>query len=144
MKKHRVHLPAPGTIIAVLALIVAMAGTAYAANRIRANSVGANKLKTITVRTVPSAAFGGQAGNNAIPAHKTVTVICAPGEVALSGGLDWNVDPASAQSALYTTEVVPVLTNGEPTGYAVTGASDENPFPGQTILFTAYAECLVK
>ncbi len=142
MKNLKSRLPAPGTLIAIVALIVAMTGTAIAATHIRGNSIGSRKLKTVTVRTATSEAFGGQAEHNAIPAHKTAVVSCAPGEVAMSGGLAWNI--STDGRALYTSQVVPIVTAAEPTGYSITGASDENPVGGEVISFTAYAECLAK
>src|SRR5262249_62288956 len=49
MEKRKRRLPAPGTAIAIVALIVALAGTAYAATNLKKNSVGPKQLKNNAV-----------------------------------------------------------------------------------------------
>src|SRR5262245_14871254 len=44
------HLPSPGTVIAAIALIIALGGTAYAV-KLKSNSVGPKQLKTNAVKT---------------------------------------------------------------------------------------------
>ena len=48
MEKINRHLPSPGTVIAVIALIVALGGTAYAV-KLKRNSVGPKQLKSNAV-----------------------------------------------------------------------------------------------
>jgi len=49
MSRIRAHLPSPALAVATLALVVAMAGTGYAALKLPSNSVGTKQLKSNAV-----------------------------------------------------------------------------------------------
>ncbi len=72
--------PNAGTVLGVLALVVAMAGTSIAATQIGKNDVGARELGKVTERskTFPS--------NTKQTAYSEGTVPCRSGEELLGGG----------------------------------------------------------
>jgi hypothetical protein len=142
MKKQMKRFSNPSLVLAVAALMVALSGTAIAVG-VGSNAIGSKALKKITVRTAKSPLFPAQGENNADPDRRQAQVACAKGEIALSGGLDWNVGDEIDLTALSTGEVAPILKKGEPVGYTVAGISDESVDAGP-ISFTAYAECLKK
>jgi hypothetical protein len=49
MTRPRRHRPSPATVVALLALVIAMTGTSYAAITVSANSVGTKQLKANAV-----------------------------------------------------------------------------------------------
>jgi hypothetical protein len=69
MKRH-LHAPSPGTVIAVIALVVALGGTAYA---VKKNSIGAKQLKAnaVTEKKIKNGAVtGGKLADNAVTGTK--------------------------------------------------------------------------
>jgi len=93
--------PSPALVISILALVVAMAGTAFAATKLPKNSVGSKqikknaittakvkkqaitsaKIKLSTLKTVPSAEVA-----NSVPPREATHLIGAPGEPGFEGG----------------------------------------------------------
>jgi hypothetical protein len=60
MSMIKLHRPSPALVVAVLALLVAMSGTAYAATMLPKNSVGTAQLKkgAVTLTKISSSAQG--------------------------------------------------------------------------------------
>jgi len=76
--------PSPGLIVAILALIVAMAGGAYAAT-VAKNSVGAKQLKKDSVKTgkiVNGAVTGAKIADGAVTGAKIADNAVAGGKIA--------------------------------------------------------------
>lgn len=109
---RKIRLPSPAMVVAVLALFVALGGTAVAAGIVPKAKVALNALKLqgktaaqvadlpspassaaslVTVRTT-SFSIGGGAGQQVSPA-------CQSGEKAVSGGYSTNAAVLSASSA---------------------------------------------
>jgi hypothetical protein len=97
--------------------------------------VRASKLGPLSIRTA-SRTFGApQAGNNGKPVSRPLEVRCAPGELAIGGGLDDNAGDNDNVGVVYTR---PVLVNGISIGVHAKGFVDEN----KNRKFTVYAYCL--
>jgi hypothetical protein len=106
----RIGRPSPAMVVAVIALIVALGGTAFAANQLGKNSVGPRQLKRSAVTT-------GKIANNAVNGAKV-----ANGSLS---GEDINV------GALGT---VPAATNASHASNADTVSGHAAACPGGTIL----------
>ena len=136
--------PSPPMVVAFVALLVALAGTSYAAIQLPANSVGTAQLKKNAVtgkkvknRSLKAADFAagqlpqgekgdkgdpGPAGATNVTVRKgpgtlgTDTANCEPGERAVGGGGE---APAS-DGVLWRSQ--PAQTSGTPTGWSVSAA----------------------
>lgn len=84
MQTIRKHA-SPGTVLGVAAIVIALAGTSIAANKVRpsANTVGAKALKTPITRTATASISPGTSGE--------ATVTCQGQEQVISGGTRFNV-----------------------------------------------------
>jgi hypothetical protein len=102
--------PSPAMVVAVIALIAALSGTAFAAHQLRKNSVGTRQLKQKAVTT-------GKLANNAVNARKVA-------DHSLTGA-DINL------GALGT---VPAAVNAASAGEAGTVGGHAAACPGGTIL----------
>ena len=131
MRRLRGQTFHPSTAISLLALFVALGGTAFAATgggradgpeAAVAKALGTKKLK---IRQASVGIDGGTA--NANYNTRTVSVKCARGEVALSVGTQWdgpdNTELAVAFARLTTSR------SGRPNGGVARGSSDT---PGVT------------
>jgi hypothetical protein len=118
--------PSPAFVLAFVALLVALGGTAFA---IANNSVGARKLAVVHTRVNSIVVPAGSA--------RTVSKTCKPGELALSAGANWNgaatVGPV-LQAATY------VFGGPDPTGGTAVG---RNQGGGPRTLFVG-VNCLRK
>jgi uncharacterized lipoprotein YajG len=104
MSRLRHAVPKPAMIVAVVALVAALAGTAVASDPVASTSVTKKKTKQIAKRVANKAV------NNALPigsgelatidehteivsvsanSHQSVTASCESGETVLSGGFRW-------------------------------------------------------
>lgn len=116
----------PSTAISLLALFVALGGTAFAAtgssgaNGPDANVAKALGTKNLKIRQAAVAIDGGTA--NANYNTRQVGVSCGKGEVALSVGTQWD---APDNTELVTSFARLTTTNsGKPIGGIARGASD--------------------
>jgi hypothetical protein len=108
--RKRVGMPSPAMIVAIIALVVALGGTAYAATKMAKNSVGTKQLKAKSVTT-------GKIANNAVTGARVV-------DKSLTGA-DINLN------ALGT---VPSATTVSQTGNANTVTGHAAACPGGTTL----------
>jgi hypothetical protein len=102
--------PSPAMIVAILALIVAMAGGAYAA-AVPKNSVGAKQLKKNAVKTgkiVNGAVTSGKIANNAVTSDKIANQAVTSGKFFLSVVANLNFPIISASDC----GTLPVSTPG--------------------------------
>jgi hypothetical protein len=104
MRRVRHAVPKPAMIVAVVALVAALAGTAVASDPVASTSVTKKKTKQIAKRVANKAV------NNALPvgsgelatidehteilqipatSHQGLTVPCESGETVISGGWRW-------------------------------------------------------
>lgn len=131
MRRLRGQTFNPSTAIALLALFVALGGTAFAAaGKGGSDSAGATVSKAISDKNlkVRQASVGVDGGTaNANYNSRTVSVKCARGEVALSVSTQWdgpdNTELAVAFARLTTNR------SGIPNGATARGSSDT---PGVT------------
>lgn len=83
--------PSAGTVLGIVALIVALGGTAQALqgkNKVRANDI-ATKIRSDSV----TFASGAQIPDNGSHVHSPVLEVkCKAGEKALAGGTSWSFD----------------------------------------------------
>lgn len=128
MRRIGYRRPSPATLIAFVALLVALGGTSYAAITLPANSVGGQQLKKNAVtgtkvkdRSLKAADFAvGQLPARATtvtvregaPSTDRGTATCEPGERAVGGG-------ARTASGLLD-ETKPTPSSGTPTGWTAT------------------------
>ena len=148
MSKLHVSRPSPAMVVAVIALIVAISGTAYAAGKIgtkqlKKNAVSTKKIKDDAVtaaKLANNAVTGAKLANGAVGTvvrvGPDVTVgantygradaSCNPGERATGGGAfnESNVSTFSVTSSYPTTAQTPtsrpLAANGQtPTGWRV-------------------------
>ena len=131
MRRLRGQTFHPSTAISLLALFVALGGTAFAAaggsgarspEAAVAKAIGTQKLK---VRQAAVGVDGGTA--NANYNTRTVTVKCAKGEVALSVGTQWDA-PDNNELAVSFARLT-TNRSGTPNGGSARGSSD---VPGVT------------
>ena len=157
------HRPRPSlpTTISLLALSVALGGTAIAAAGMRAPAggepedpaprasadapaaalsapkaqrafaLGSGKLR---MRSASAPVQGGEANGNYNSVR--VTVRCARGEVAVSSGTDWSEDRDNFELATVYSRLL--VERGRPKGAVARGASDE---PGDRT-FSVHALCV--
>jgi hypothetical protein len=96
----------------------------------------AGTIGAITVRTQSVGVDGGPAPPNADYATRSVQVLCASGELAISGGTGWSDDADGLE--LFTGRLTPVLNAAnQVTGFRAVGGNDS----GNDSTFTAYALC---
>jgi hypothetical protein len=97
--------------------------------------VRASKLGPLFIRTAERTFGAPQAGNNGKPTSRPLEVRCAPGEIAIGGGLDDNAGDNVNAGVVYTR---PVTSNGVSIGFRGKGFVDEN----KNVKFTVFAYCL--
>jgi len=95
MHKRRLRAPSPALVVSLVALFVALGGTAYAATSLPKNSVGTTQIKNnaVTSKKIAKGAIGLQTvmsspvnlGSNQ---QNGATATCPAGKKALSGGWD--------------------------------------------------------
>lgn len=81
MKESRLRRPSPALVISLLALFVALGGSAYAANQLAKNSVGAKQLKSNAVTTAKikkGAVTGAKIKNKSVTGAKIDTASLPP------------------------------------------------------------------
>ena len=88
LRRTRNHL-SPGLVIALVALVVALGGTAFAAVKLKANSVGAKQLKTVVVKTAGGSVAPGTRGD--------FTANCDASQQILGGGVDIDTNTTAVQ-----------------------------------------------
>lgn len=152
--------PTHATVVAYLALFIALGGSAYA---VSAGSIGTRELrdndvrgKDIRSRTVRDRDVNQRTLAYAKPyivyefkpsfpplAGRNVQALCKRGDVALSGGTDEQLDRATGSVTIarpINSRGVPELRDGsKPVGWTVIGATP--PDPSRNGL-AAYAVCL--
>jgi hypothetical protein len=95
----------------------------------------AGTIGSITVRS-SSVAIDGGTGENAEYVTRSVQVLCASGELAISGGTGWSDDANDRE--LFTGRLTPVLNaTNQVTGFRAVGGNDS----GNGSTFTVYALC---
>ena len=88
LRRTRNHL-SPGLVIALVALLVALGGTAIAGVKLKANSVGAKQLKTVVVKTAGGSVAPGTRGD--------FTANCNASQQILGGGVDIDSNTTAIQ-----------------------------------------------
>jgi hypothetical protein len=157
MKRIGYRRPSPATVLAFLALMVALGGTSYAAITLPANSVGTKQLKKNAVtskkvknRSLKAVDFAtgqlpqgpkgdqGPAGatnvtvrQGAGSASGTDTANCNPGERAVGGG----GEAPAPDGVLWMSE--PAQKSGTPTGWTVAAAGSSGPSQAQAYVICA-------
>jgi len=122
MEKINRHLPSPGTVIAVIALIVALGGTAYAV-KLKRNSVGPKQLKSnaVTEKKIAGGAVtesklaGGAVTAAKIAGGAVTEAKLAGGAVTESKIADGSIGRGKLQS---DEQVAWALVNGSTNGIA--------------------------
>lgn len=94
----------------------------------------AGVIGTITVRTSSITVPGGTAENGAYDTER-VTRLCQGTERAISAGTSWSDDASDRE--LWTSEIEPLITNNQVTGYVAVGGNDS----GNTSTFTLHVLC---
>jgi FtsP/CotA-like multicopper oxidase with cupredoxin domain len=123
LKGARRHV-SPGLVLGLVALMVALGGTAIAAKALKANTVGGKQLKPVTVRTSTDSLEPNSLSN--------LTTTCAPGEQILGGGID--VEPG--QTTAVQIEESHAAGNGwQGIAYSTSAGTHQ---------FTVQALCLAK
>ena len=145
--KRFIRRPSPATAIALLALFVALGGTGWAAIRITGKSVKNRSLtgkdikrNSLTGRQIRESRLRGvlqgskakirsasvPVGANATNGNynsKAVSVLCAPGEFAISAGSGWDEPTENLELATVYTRLT-LHPSGTPTGAIARGSSD--------------------
>lgn len=116
----RRRLPSPAMMVAILALFVAVGGSAYAANKI-----GAKDIKPLHLYQAAEVVNGGKA--------RVVTANCKDTQRAISGGAYWNG----------ASTIGPVLLTQSSLGRRSFTAGGRNEGSGQRELY-AQVLCLTK
>jgi hypothetical protein len=148
MSKPWKRRPSPATVVAVIALIVALAGTAYAAQRINGGAIikqtigggklkkktltgfqiNTNKLGTVPFAKVATHTFWAVVHNPASPGNAALARASGPGITATEGG--GAVTVAFPFNVTGCADVVGRNNAGTSTpqaGYAQTNTSPSNP-----------------
>lgn len=140
---RRRRVPQPGTAIALLALFVALGGTAFAATSrepggsgvspeaTAAKALGTKKLKLRKASVVVPA--GGFRNGNYNSAR--VSVSCRRREIALSASTNFDI-PDNAEAVTQFARLT-VGRRGKPTGATASGATDS----GQPRVFSVFVLC---
>jgi hypothetical protein len=128
----KIARPSPATVIACLALFVALAGTASAAR----DQLGAHEIKQLNVREQKrSVSASSSASSYQAVAH------CRASEQFMGGGGGWTTAGAPGDQASVVSQIaVQKARGGPPRGYLVTGT---NP-AGLANTLVAQAYCLPK
>jgi hypothetical protein len=99
----RIRMPSPGVILGVIALVLALAGTAVAASNLKlANFEPTSRDRLAGTGVIQYAAQTTATGAVDLAAPKTFTVKCELSKKATSGGFKWTgaTPPAPADYAL--------------------------------------------
>jgi hypothetical protein len=157
MRRIGFRRPSPPMVVAFVALMVALAGTSYAAIQLPANSVGTKQLKknAVTGKKVKNGSLKasdfaadqlpkgekgdpGPAGATNVTVRRgpgvqagTDTANCEPGERAVGGGGE---APAN-DGVLWRSQ--PAQTSGTPTGWSVTAVGMSGDSPAQAYVICA-------
>lgn len=153
MNKDRPKLkrPSHATVVAYLALFVALGGSAYAASQLGKNSVGTKQLKVgaVTQNKIGESAqkalqgasgprgetgTRGPAGATNVTVRNSLTetvgpsqvvqgtALCGTGEKAVGGGMEWE---EAAVNGMVLVESLPFTPGGgPPTGWLAIGANE--------------------
>jgi hypothetical protein len=100
----RFHLPSPGTALGVIAVILALAGTAVAASNLKlANFEPSSRDRLAGTGVIQYAARTHNTGNPS-PDVKTFSVQCAAAKKATAGGFKWLDTPPSPADYQFVDE----------------------------------------
>jgi hypothetical protein len=100
----RFHLPRPGTILGVIAVILALAGTAVAASNLKlANFEPSSRDRLAGTGVIQYAAQTHNTGNPS-PDVKTFSVKCAAAKKATAGGFKWLGTPPTPADYQFVDE----------------------------------------
>lgn len=137
LKRLSGRRPSTGTVLGIIALIVALSGTAQALqgkNKVRGNDI-ATTIRTASV----SFATAGQLNDNGSAVHSPVIEAkCKAGEKALTGGTSWSFDnPVDPNNTPAQLEFLTMKNRS----VVAQGGSDTN---SPTSTFTVQVVCVKK
>ena len=151
MGRIKIQRPSPALIVAVLALVMAAAGGAYAIS-VPKKSVGTKQLKNGAVNAKKLGKIVVHVNQIDVPENtgRSLTVSCASGERLISGGVRFNSDAAEAVNQADDLEIAgsrPVAASGQdladgaaPVAWRGAGFN-RNGFPATTPM-KVYAICV--
>jgi hypothetical protein len=151
---HRLlpHWPSPAMVVSLLALLLSLGGTSYAALNLPRNSVGTKQLKRAAVTAaklhngaVTATKLAAQSVTNANLAKSSLSIeagrgLTGGGAVALGGSGTLNVDPAAVQNRVSGTcapgNAISSINQDGSVGCLLAGARDIGAvFPGTPVSF---------
>ena len=148
-KLRRSTRPSPATVIACLALVVAVGGSAAAATgdggpKAEKSNVDVNRDRGLVVRQ-NSVEFPEQVPGDGNYISRKVAATCVGNEVATGGGTYWFSGGNVANEPNEVTSYLVPLRNTQkvPYGYEAKGLSDSSPGAGGSPpKFTVFVNCL--